>query len=277
MNVVIIGRGKVGRALFAKLKHRQHTVRLHAARGKWPRVASDVELIVLAVRDDALPNVARRLARHAKPALAAAVVHVAGALGPDVLAPLRGRSAGVGSAHPLVSFASTKRFPDFDGALLLVAGDRVAVSRARRLGRALGCVPRSWPSVSAERYHALAALVSNGAVALAATAAHELVAAGAPAGEVTPALGVLLRTVAENLLKLGLPTALTGPIRRGDAATVAKHLRQFERQGSEITGLYRALGLAQLPLAAAIGEATPAAQRAIRQALSPPAPGRRRV
>ena len=256
MNVVFVGRGKVARALHAKLSQTQHRSRLVASRGRVPAIDGNVDLVVLCVRDDAIEAAARRLAERP---LRAAVIHVAGAQGPEALAPLAGRCAGVGRAHPLASFASNRVHPDLCGVSWRVDGERVAVSRARALVLALGGVPRRWPGVTPAAYHAAAALVANGAAALAAAGRQVLVGAGAPPRDVDPALGALLRTVAENLVRLGLPRALTGPIRRGDAATVASHLRALERQPKEIKELYRACGVAQLGLARALGEARPGA------------------
>ena len=243
MNVVFVGRGKVARALHAKLSQTQHRSRLVASRGRVPAIDGNVDLVVLCVRDDAIEAAARRLAERP---LRAAVIHVAGAQGPEALAPLAGRCAGVGRAHPLASFASNRVHPDLCGVSWRVDGERVAVSRARALVLALGGVPRRWPGVTPAAYHA-------------AAGRQVLVGAGAPPRDVDPALGALLRTVAENLVRLGLPRALTGPIRRGDAATVASHLRALERQPKEIKELYRACGVAQLGLARALGEARPGA------------------
>lgn len=277
MNVVIVGRGKVARAIQARLAKRPHRVKLLAPRGRLPKIGEDVDLVVVAVRDDAIEDVARRLAASRARPLSAAVIHVAGARGAEALSALSGRCAGIGRAHPLASFASRQSVPDLRGALWLMDGERVAVARARRLGRALGCVPRRWPGVPPPAYHAAAALVANGAAALAAAAARVLVDAGAPPPEVARALGVLLRSVAENVGRLGLPQALTGPVRRGDARTVSRHLRALARWGPEIGELYRACALAQLPLAAALGEATAADLGRVRRALGPARQRRRRV
>lgn len=277
MNVVIVGRGKVARAIQARLAKRPHRVKLLAPRGRLPQIGDDVDLVVVAVRDDAIEDVARRLAASRARPLSAAVIHVAGARGPEALAALSGRCAGIGRAHPLASFASRQSVPDLRGALWLMDGERVAVARARRLGRALGCVPRRWPGVPPPAYHAAAALVANGAAALAAAAARVLVDAGAPPPEVAQALGVLLRSVAENVGRLGLPQALTGPVRRGDARTVSRHLGALSRWGPEIGELYRACALAQLPLAAALGEAAAADLGRVRRALGPARQRRRRV
>lgn len=277
MNVVVIGRGKVARAIQARLGKSSHRVKVLASRGRLPKIGDDVELIVLAVRDDAIEDLARRLAATRARPLGAAVIHVAGALGPEVLGALSGRCAGIGRAHPLASFASRQRVPDLRGALWLMDGERVAVARARQLGLALGCLPRRWPGVTPAAYHAAAALTANGAATLAAASARVLVGAGAPPREVARAVGVLLRSVAENVGRVGLPEALTGPVRRGDARTVSRHLHALAPWGQEITELYRVCALAQLPLAAALGEASAADLARVRRVLGPKRPRRRRV
>ena len=267
MKVLFIGRGKVARALQAQLRKTDHPSRLIPSRGRLPDLGDDVDLVVLCVRDDALDALIGRLV--AQRPSRAAIVHVAGGRGPEVLSGLAGRCAGVARAHPLVSFASARVHPNLDGALWMINGDRVAVLRARRLARALGGVPRSWPGVAPASYHAAAALAANGTAALAAAATRVLVDAGAPPAEVLPAIAVLLRSVVENLQRLGLPGALTGPIRRGDAGAVAGHRAAMSSQSVEIQELYRWCGLAQLGLAHALGEAPPADLAAVERALRP--------
>jgi predicted short-subunit dehydrogenase-like oxidoreductase (DUF2520 family) len=67
-------------------------------------------------------------------------------------------------------------------------------------------------------------------------------------------LGPLLRSVADNVARLGFPEALTGPVRRGDAAGVEKHLRALCERLPEAVPLYVAAAQAQLPLARAIAD-----------------------
>jgi predicted short-subunit dehydrogenase-like oxidoreductase (DUF2520 family) len=115
-------------------------------------------------------------------------------------------------------------------------------------------VPRTW-TVDVALYHAAAGLLANGSAALAALAADLLRNAGAPEPDVARALGPLLRSVGHNVEHLGLPFALTGPVRRGDVAMVARHLEAIERASPETKGAYVAVGTAQVSLARAIGDA----------------------
>jgi predicted short-subunit dehydrogenase-like oxidoreductase (DUF2520 family) len=261
MKFYVIGAGKVGNALTRALRGERQTVTLRASRAGLPARTIVADLLVLAVRDGAVGPLASELAARSLVSRRTAVVHVAGALGPEALAPLREGSAGVAQAHPMVSFASRRMVPQLSGAHLLVAGDAEAVRRARRLARVLGMVAREWPAVDRTRYHAAAGLVANGAAALADAGARLLVLAGCPERDAASVLGPLLRSVAENVQKLGLPDALTGPVRRGDASTVLRHVASIEGAVPEILPLYRASVAAQLPMAAELGDASESALR----------------
>ncbi len=136
-------------------------------------------------------------------------------------------------------------------------GDPPAVARARQLARLLGMTPRTFRGLDTVAYHAAAGLVANGAAALAAVGADVLVRAGVPRNLAPRMLGPLLRSVAENVASLGFPEALTGPVRRGDAAAFGKHVATLRAKLPEAATLYLAAAKAQLPLARAIGDASP--------------------
>jgi predicted short-subunit dehydrogenase-like oxidoreductase (DUF2520 family) len=106
-------------------------------------------------------------------------------------------------------------------------------------------------------YHAAAVLASNYTVVLAALAADLLGHTGLDPDAALPALMPLLESTMANLGRAGLPGALTGPLARGDAGTVMRHLAALDRTTPEIAEVYRALGVAALPLVEARGEITP--------------------
>jgi predicted short-subunit dehydrogenase-like oxidoreductase (DUF2520 family) len=266
MRVAIVGRSKVGLTLAAALRERGHAVELHAAR-RPPRGPLDAELVVVATRDGHVTEVATALAESGAVSRKTAVVHVAGALGAEALAPLGDVTAGVGQAHPLLSFASADAPPVLEGALLLVSGDPVAVRRAKALARALGMRAGDWPGLDRALYHAAAALVANGAAALVDAGAELLAAAGAPPESVARALSALLRSVAENVARVGLPDALTGPVRRGDATTVRRHLDAVVAKAPAVAPLYVEGARAQLRMARAIDDASPGAFDALEKIL----------
>jgi predicted short-subunit dehydrogenase-like oxidoreductase (DUF2520 family) len=264
LSVFVFGAGKVGTSLARALRAKGANVTLRPARKGVPRTI-DVDVVVLAVRDRDLAPLAGKLVGVVS--RRAAVVHVAGALGAEALSPLRGACAGIAQMHPMISFASRRLAPSLDHGNVHVQGDPVAVARARRLARLLGMTPRTIPGLDTIAYHAAAGLVANGAAALAAVGAELLVKAGVARADATEMLGPLLRSVADNVAALGFPEALTGPVRRGDAAGVEKHLKTLREKLPEAVDLYLAAARAQLPLAKTIGEATEESLRAVERAL----------
>jgi predicted short-subunit dehydrogenase-like oxidoreductase (DUF2520 family) len=252
--VFVYGAGKVGAGLARELRRAGVKATLRAARKGLPRTIR-AWVVVLAVRDRDLEALAVRLRDAGRVPRDAVVVHVSGALGPEPLAALRGACAGVAQMHPMISFASPRTTPSLARGNVRIVGDRVAVARARALARALGMTPRTLDGLDRVAYHAAAGLVANGAAALGAIGAELLERAGVPALVAPKMLGPLLRSVAENVEALGFPGALTGPVRRGDAAGLAKHLAVLRDKLPRALPLYIASAKAQLPMARALADA----------------------
>ncbi len=257
LSIFIYGAGKVGSGLARALKSCGGArVTLRAARRGLPARRLDAAVVVLALRDrDLAPCAAELAARGLVGHRPVAVLHCAGALGPSALAAARGPGVAVAQMHPMISFASTAFTPSLARGQLHVDGDPAAVRAARALGRLLGMTPRTIPGLDRVAYHAAAGLVANGAAALAAGGVALLGKAGVPDATAAAMLGPLLRSVAENVERLGLPDALTGPVRRGDAAGVGKHLETLARIAPELVAFYTAAARTQLPLARALGDA----------------------
>jgi len=280
-HILVFGAGKVGSALAKALGQAGFTVVLRAARRGVPSRLVVADVVVLAVRDAEIAGAARGFAevgvRGPRPGRPT-VLHCAGALGPEVLAPCRDRGMVVAQMHPLLSFAG----PDasrsrslgssaaafFRGATAYVRGDAAALSDARVLAKRLGLVPRSLEKVPAASYHGAAALVANGGAALCNAGIDLLHASGVSRRVAAQMLGPLLRSVADNVERLGLPGALTGPIRRGDAHAVEVHLAAIAADVPSMMPLYLEAARAQLDIARALGEASPAALRRVERALS---------
>jgi predicted short-subunit dehydrogenase-like oxidoreductase (DUF2520 family) len=256
MNLAFFGAGKVGVALARAAKASgAKKITLRPARSGLPRRAFDADLLVLCVRDRDLGPLAERLAGAGLVAPHTACVHVAGALGADALAPLRGVSAGVAQMHPMISFADKKKPPLLAGGHVHVKGDPVAEKRARAFARAIGMVPRTFPSLDPVGYHAAAAFVANGAAVLAALGARILAVSGVPEDVAPAMLAPLLHSVADNVAAVRFPGCLTGPVRRGDAAAIERHYRVLADRLAEALPLYVDSAAAQAPLARAIGDA----------------------
>ena len=267
MKVAIIGAGKVGRSLARALRATSHGVELRAARRGLPRERIAAALLVLAVRDGEVATWARQLASSRLVTRRTAVVHVAGALGPEVLDPLRGLSAGVAQAHPAVSFPSSSSAPSLRLASLLVAGDPVAMRRVAVVARSMGMVPRDGSAVDPVGYHVGCAIGANGAAAIGAAAVRLIVEAGVPVDVAPAVVGELLRSVGENISRLGVPAALSGPVRRGDVAALRAHLARLRGQDPDLLPLYLELGRVQLSMARELAEVPAAELRQVQAVL----------
>lgn len=254
--VFIFGAGKVGAGLGQALKDAGVKVKVRAARDGLPSKRIDAPFVILAVRDRDLRPLAEQLRDagllgHRK----AVVVHCAGALGPEPLEPLRSERIAVAQMHPMISFASKENPPSLLRGQLHVDGDERAVRAAKKLGKKLGMSPRTITGLDRVLYHASAGLVANGAAALAAGGVDLLGRAGVDPKTAAAMLGPLLRSVADNVEAMGLPAALTGPVRRGDANGVKRHLEMISKAAPHLAPIYVAASKLQIPLAREIGDA----------------------
>lgn len=244
---MVAGRGNVGRSLVRAFNGAGHRARLVPSREALP--ALEEGIVFLAVPDAAVAQVARRMAR-SNSAEAVGFVHVSGALGLDALAPLAGRHP-TGSFHPLQSFPAPRPPDAFRG--VTVAVDATTTSLERRLAqlaRDLGGLPRHVGDEQRVRYHAAAVFASNYLIAVVDEGVHVLMAAGWSRQEAEQALLPLVEGVVRNMRGAGVREALTGPIKRGDADTVARHLAALRGKESD---LYRMLGLVTLEIAKEAG------------------------
>jgi predicted short-subunit dehydrogenase-like oxidoreductase (DUF2520 family) len=177
----------------------------------------DVSLVVVATPDAAIAPAAAALAPSLRPG--ALVVHLSGALGLEVFADLAAARPDVraGSLHPLQSLPSAET-----GAARL-AGSWCAVDgppEVDRLALTLGMRPFRVDPARRAAYHATATVASNHLVALLGQVARLADTAGVPPAALVPLVQATLDNVAEH----GAAAALTGPVARGDAGTVAAHL-----------------------------------------------------
>jgi len=190
----------------------------------------DAVLVLLAVPDREVSPLAHRLAR--LPGVdwkGRVVLHHAGSAGPDLLAPLVDQGAGAAVMHPLQCLGE----PEVAGRLLAgsrarIEGDRRGKPAAMRLARALGLIPLRFPAepTAAQRsaYHTAASLLSNDLVALLALGLDLMERAGVDRGPALEGLSVLAQGTLLQAEQSGLEGALTGPVARGDLATLQSQL-----------------------------------------------------
>ncbi len=170
---------------------------------------------------------------HAAAALAggALVGHCSGATGLDVLAPHEAFSL-----HPLMTV--TEDGAHFAGAGAAVAGSTPrALALARRLAGALGMSAVPVAEQDRVAYHAAASVASNFLITLEAAAERLASSAGVERALLVP----LVRAAVENWARLGAPRALTGPVARGDEATVAAQRAAIAQRAADLLPLFDAM------------------------------------
>jgi len=216
-SVHVIGLGRVGSAVAARLRERGVTVGADAP-----------ELIILCVPDAAIAEVARAV--EPGPWIA----HVSGATPLAALEPHERRF----SVHPLQTFTRARGPEQLDGAWAAVTAETPeALGHGLGLARALGVEPFELADSARTIYHAGAAVASNYLVTLYRAAASLFEEAGAPPEALVP---LMLRTI-ENGFEL------TGPIARGDWATVDAHVAALHSSRPELEEMYLALAAVTSP------------------------------
>jgi len=260
--VGIIGPGRAGVGLALALAQAGYQVRLHGRSKKPvpkpltltvgpadepPAWIAQAGVVVLAVKDDAIRPLAEALARAGAIGADQVVLHLSGVQGQEALGPLVSSRAALGSLHPLQTISDPERAPDrLRGAWAAVEGMPRAVQAAEGLAQDLGMHPFRIPSKAKPVYHAGAVFASNYFVVVEAVAQRLLRHAGLSDAEAWQALRPLVEGTFQNLTHQEPLAALTGPVARGDEATIQRHLESLTRDDAL---LYRALGRAALELA----------------------------
>ena len=247
----IVGGGRMGRGLALALGEAGERVELWSRReaGSPAEVLEGARTIILAVPDDAIGLVAGSI----RPMVGAdqVVLHLSGLHDRSALLPLETTGAALGSFHPLQTIPDpTTAAARWRGAYAALEGDERAQAEGARLAALLGLHPIHLPSGAKPLYHAAAVAASNYVVVLAALAARLAEQAGVPAADASRLYLPMLQGAAENLQRASPVDALTGPIRRGDVATIRAHLSQLAPADR---AWYVALGLEALALARTAG------------------------
>lgn len=214
-------------------------------------IPHEVGLLLVAVPDDMVHEVANEVARTGPAPGGCVALHLSGALSTDVLAPLHGAGYAIGSLHPLQTVADPwSGAQRLRGCAYALAGEPAALMAGRRLVNALGGKPIVIPPALRPLYHAAAVFASNYVLAAAAVLARTLAEAGVAEEDAIAAVLPLMRGTMDNVEQLGFGAALTGPVARGDIDTVRLHL---SRLSSRERTLYSAVGLETVRLARAAG------------------------
>jgi predicted short-subunit dehydrogenase-like oxidoreductase (DUF2520 family) len=150
-------------------------------------------------------------------------LHSSGALASDELAVLHRRGAAVASVHPLMTFVRSSQ-PSLVDVPFALEGDQKALRAARAIVRDLGGQPFTIRKRHKAAYHAWGMFASPLLTALLAASERVAVAAGVSRKAARKRMLPILKQTLANYARLGAPGAFSGPIARGDVATVKKHL-----------------------------------------------------
>ncbi|MGD0403127.1 MAG: DUF2520 domain-containing protein [Candidatus Acidiferrales bacterium] len=280
----IVGAGRVGRTLGKRLQRlgwrigavvtrsaatSRVAVREIGAGKPYSRLVPEIlesDVILLTTPDGALSGVAAALAKFDETKLRGKIVlHTSGALDRTVLAPLARRGASIGSIHPMQTFTG-RGAPKLEKVIFAVEGDRSATMVARKIARSLGGVPVTINSKNKPAYHAAGALVAGHGLGLIEAATQVLLKLGFRRRDAMRALLPLMRQMLDNFEQLGPRESWTGPVSRGDFATVAKHTKALRSHPSEFNDAHAALALlASRILSKNPGAASKQLKRALRK------------
>ena len=252
MNIALYGTGRAAGALgiaFTNAGHR--IVGVHGRTAEHIALTTalfDVtqglaDLRVIAVSDDAIEGVARDLADHT---VAVPTVHVSGAVSVAALDPIAATGSQVGSFHPLQTMPDpVNGARQLRGAWIGITAPQPLYGELATLADSIGSRPFSLTDENKALYHAAAAASANFVLAALAVAESLFDAAGVPFEAAIP----LVDAIVENAFALGPRAALTGPIARGDIATVGKQLEAVHEESQELYAQFVSLARATAHIA----------------------------
>lgn len=260
-NIGIVGAGKVGTSLGAYLLGKGVAVTgfydaveaqaLSAAErtgscpyGTLQELLAANEAVLLTTPDDLIGQV-WEACRHS-PIDGKCFFHCSGVLGSDEFKGYAEAGVHVGSMHPVCAVNSRNSEAVFSGKFFVLEGDQTGLEMMKSLMTAMGNDYKVIPTGQKAKYHAAAAASSNLFCALADMAEGWMRDCGFDAQSAHELLTPLMLGNMANVAEQGAVTALTGPVERGDAGTVAKHLAVLEGNDREI---YRLLSLRLVAIA----------------------------
>lgn len=221
------------------------------------QAAARAPLVLIATPDREIAPVARELARARLPWAGRIVAHTSGAVSSAALDPLKRRGALVASVHPLASIAAPRPDIDLRGTPFAIEGDPGAVRALRRMIAELEGTPVTIPRQAKALYHLIACILSNDLVAFLAGGLEAARGLGLGTRQAARLYLPLIRGTVENVSRLGPVRALTGPVSRGDLATLRLHGEALRTLPADVRRVHRVLALRSVGLALEAGTITP--------------------
>lgn len=218
-----------------------------------PDILLEAQVVILAVKDTGITDAAQTLVGTGLVGKRHVMLHCAGAAAAhDVLGPVAASVGGIGTLHPLQAIADGRTaMRTLKGAVFGVEGDERGRAMAARIVSALGGIVLALDSSQMAAYHCAAALASNYIVSAIDAAAQVLAGAGVSPTQAAQSLVPLAEGALRNVSAKGTTAGLTGPVRRGDAPTIQRHLDALQGK-QDLVEIYRALALRAVEIAARI-------------------------
>jgi predicted short-subunit dehydrogenase-like oxidoreductase (DUF2520 family) len=240
VRISLVGQGRLGTALAPALRDAGYEVSGPHGRGTPP----PADLVLLTVPDGAIPEAAAAAA-----GVAPFIGHTSGATPLSALAGATGSEAL--ALHPLQTF--TAAGGSFEGCGCATGGETPrALAAAMDIARKLGMNPFELKDEDRPAYHAAASIASNFLVTIEGAAEQVAASAGLPPERARELLAPLVRTAVENWVAHGAERALTGPVARGDDATVERQRAAVAEIDPDLAELFDALVAATRRLAAGV-------------------------
>lgn len=208
-------------------------------------------LIFLCVPDQALPGLVQNLSQILffdwQNTL---IVHCSGANTTQVLTPLSRLGASVAAIHPIQTFPSlTEGSERFSGIYWGVEASSPLIKNIREIVLDLGGTPIQIPAQAKALYHLACVVSSNYLVTLVSLSSEILAGCGLPKEDAFKMMAPLIRGTLESLTWQTPEQALTGPVARGDSATIKSHLSELEEQLPHLIPVYKSMAAETLRVA----------------------------
>lgn len=279
-SIAFIGIGRLGGALaMALVQHgvpvamvasrsataaAQLAARLPGCKAVAAATAAQADLVFLTVTDDAIAPLAAQLPWRA----GQSVVHCSGATEVSALQAAADAGAAIGGFHPLQIFSDPQRAIELlRGSSVAIEGPLALEAQLRQLAETLGMHPLRLPPGARALYHGGASYAASFLLSMLHEAVTAWAAFGIDEGQALQALLPMARGTLAAAQSKGLSAAVAGPLSRGDAGVIARHLAALGALGPGHAALYREMTLRQLELVQATRRLSDEQAEAIRSAL----------
>jgi predicted short-subunit dehydrogenase-like oxidoreductase (DUF2520 family) len=280
-SIAFIGAGRLGSALAVALQKRgvpvarvasrtpaharQLAAQLPGCQAADATAAAQADLVFLTVPDDAIASLAAQLPWRA----GQAVVHCSGATEVSVLQAAADAGAAIGGFHPLQIFSDPERAVDLlAGSSVAIEGPPALEAQLTQLAVTLGMQPLRLPPGARALYHGGASYAASFLLSMLDEAVSAWRAFGIDEAQALQALLPMAHGTLAAAASKGLSAAVAGPLSRGDAGVIARHLAAFTALGPEHAALYREFTRRQLALVQTTTRLSEAQAERVRQVIS---------